>query len=293
METSQVIKEKEILLDQSEEQRMNDSLSTGSQNRSSNSNDDNNNNNEENNTENNSEEEIKFIKQIISSSLNNGIPNCLLSADYSILMTIINNFFVAGGKPELGAASAFFTVYYTLLMHTTNLALNDTQGILGSRYIGLHEKKDVDCDLTSERDQWKKPFLIFKQSVVVGLFVFTFFCLIPSFFYATFLEKFFGVDGLLATLSQDMVVYALPGMMIRTVNDCLKTYLQNYKQTRILGYCYAVLVFVFGIVSAFVILFLKIEASSTGVILFFFEIVGLMLSSYFLMDLKKKKIGVL
>lgn len=236
------------------------------------------------------EERSGFMKKLISSGISHGVPNCFLTTDYYMMMMIIKNFFVAGGNSELGAASAFFTVYYSLLLHVTNLALNDTQGILGSKDIGkINGSEDKRMNQDSEKIQHRKPFLRFKQSVITGLLIFSFLCLAPSFFFKYFLMRVLNIDERLAIISQDMVVWALPGMAVRIVNDCLKTLLQNYKHSRILGYCYIVLVVLFGVFSAVIIFYLKLKASSTGVILFFFELFGLILCFYFLKDLKSKK----
>lgn len=229
MDQSQKNNESERLLEQVGDQEMNQESAARIQNDS----------NEDNKED--SEEELSFIKQLISSSFSHGLPNCCLSGDYHITMTMIKNFFIMGGNSDLGAASAFFTAYYSLLVHITNLALNDTQGILGSKDIGL----DQMVDQYSQGNRCRKPFLRFKQAVITGLIIFSFFCIIPSFFYSLFLMKILDVDEELAVLIQDMVIWALPAMAIRIINDALKTFLQNYKHAKILGYSYMVLIGVF------------------------------------------------
>lgn len=187
----------------------------------------------------------------------------------------MKNFLISTGNAQLAASSAYFTVFFSILLHITNLAISDTQGILGSNDIG--EKKH------------KNAFMKFKQGIVLGIALFFITCVLPSFFYAGFLTYFLDIDEGLAISSQKMVIWALPAMFVRTVNDSLKTFLQNHKFSRMLGYCYVGLITCFTILGGVLVFIVKLEESSVGVVLFFFELSGVLFGTYFFLQLKKKE----
>lgn len=187
----------------------------------------------------------------------------------------VKNFLISSEDPIVPAGSAFFTVYFSLLLHVTNLALNDTQGIIGSKQVGKRDYQTV--------------FTTLKQSIIVGFIMLLIFCYLPALFYSSLLESYFQIDSELARMSQRMVVWALPAMAIRTLNDCLKTFLQNYECSKDLGKKYVVLITICIILSGVSIYVLKLGESSLGIILFIFEFSGVLICIYEFQKLKKRE----
>lgn len=89
-----------------------------------------------------------------------GIPNALMLADYYVVILVIKLCLSMANNQTNTAASAYFTVYYSLMLHCTNYAIVETQGILGSKDIGAKN--------------FKLNSLRFRQSVTSGLILFFF-----------------------------------------------------------------------------------------------------------------------
>lgn len=209
---------------------------------------------------------------IVKSSIKEGIPNSLLTGDYYILISIIKNCLIALGNDPVTTASAYFTVYFSLLLHTVNYALIDAQGILGSQHIG--------------EVMQKKACLRLKQSIFLGLFLFIFSAVLPSFFYERFLFNFLDLPANVSEISQRMVIWSLPGMALRTISDCLKTFLQNHKRSVNVGYSYLLLLIFTSILTFILINLGGMKEESVGVILFFYEFFGLIICLFFLWGLR-------
>lgn len=180
--------------------------------------------------------------------------------DYYLLIAILKNSIMGAGNNTLTAATAFFTVYHSLLLHTTNIALVDTLGIMASQDIGAKKMKYASLRL--------------KQSITIGFLAFFVLTVFPSFFYKNFLINFLGVDSDVAELSQTIVIWSLPAMGVRILNDCLKTFLQSRKKEIFLGKLYTGMVVFFLILTLILINGLGYQVIAFELILFLFELVG-------------------
>lgn len=185
-------------------------------------------------------------------------------------MAIIKTCFTSIEDERLSTAAAFFTIFYALTFHYINYAVVDTYGILGSKDIGAENHEIASLRL--------------KQSVYLGIVNFFAFSVIPSFFYSEVLISWIQVDPEYAAVCQNMVIWALPAMFVRLFNDFLKTFLQNYKSSKKLGYSYLILIIVFLPITILVINFFQMGENSVGLILFFFELFGFSISLYLTKD---------
>lgn len=206
--------------------------------------------------------------------MNEGLPNSVILSDYYILILVIKTTLASKGNDLLTTDAAYFTLYYSLLLHNINSALIDTQGILGSKDIGGRK--------------YNSATLRLKQSLAIGLSFFFVLCTLPSFFYSSFLHHVLGIEKDQAESSQKMVMWALPAMFVRTINDCLKTYLQNNEIIKPLGYAYSILVVISFPLIFFVINTLGIKESSIGLIFIIFELCGTFVCIYLAKDLMEE-----
>lgn len=194
-------------------------------------------------------------------------------ADYYIIILILKHFLSSYGNIKLVAASAYFTIYFSLLINSINFALIDTHGLLGSHDIANNLNR-LAC-------------LRLKQTILLGTIMFFFFSIIPNFYYPTFLINFLNVDPEIAHSAQVMIFWSLPAMFLRTLNDSFKTFLQNQGVTTEIGYYYLILVGIFLPLIYFLIEIIELKVKLVGITLFLFEGTGLVISLIYFKGLKR------
>lgn len=206
--------------------------------------------------------QTKQIEDMIDDTFSKGIPSSILASDHYLILFLINICLVARGNLDIMLAGVYFTIYFSITVQGVTAALIETQGILGSFDIGSNRLRSA-C-------------LRLKQSLVVGSLFFIVLALIPAFFYSVFLENVVGVRKELADLSQKMVLFGLPGIGIKMLNEGFKTFIQNHRKHIELSYTYVVLLIfsIFGV--CYLINFSKVSVeTSVGIIFFVYELCGL------------------
>lgn len=206
------------------------------------------------------------MKKLLKTSFLEGLPNSFIMADNLIILTAIDITLLSSGNRKLVFPFVYFTIFYFLFYKTINYSLNTSQAVLGSKLISAKRYNYV--------------VLRFKQNIIIGFIFFVIFILIPNFFSSEFLKKILRTENLIADSSQKMITWALPAMLIMTISDSFKIFLQNHKKTQILGLTYVLLNLVILPLIFFVINVFEYQESSVGIILFFYELSGFFLCLY-------------
>lgn len=210
------------------------------------------------------------LKSLVKSALTTGIPSSFSVGDYYLLLLTTKIMISSTGNTQLLACSAYFTAYFSLLLHAINLGTVETQGILGSQAYG--------------RKEYKRTNLFLRQALLLETFLFAFLTVLPSFFFSGFLRKYVIEEDNhtkigLAEKSQKMIMMALPGMFLRLINDNIKVFIQNQDESLIkkLGLRNMGLYALSIPLGYFVIIYLRVEESSLGIIIFIYEAISLLI----------------
>jgi Na+-driven multidrug efflux pump len=196
-----------------------------------------------------------------------GIPSAFSIGDYFMCSLLLKFLVAATEDHELAAATAYYTAFFSCLMQAMNLGIIETQGIFGSQAFG---NKD-----------FQYLHLLLRQSVFTSTLMFLIFTIPPSFFIKTALEAV-GIDHIIAERSQNLVVYALPGMFLRIINDNLKTFIQSQGHMRSLGIANIMVYLPLIPFSYFTIVKWHLGAMSFGLSIMFYEVLVFIMCLYFL-----------
>jgi Na+-driven multidrug efflux pump len=155
------------------------------------------------------------IFSLVVTCFKDGIPSSFTIGDYNLLTLLTKALLSQDDDVELSAASSYFTAYYSLFFVTAVLAIQETQGIYGSRAFGKRKYRQLN--------------LIMRQSLFAGFLLYTTFGILPYFGLRPILAKFGNSESLIQK-SCKMILCCYPGMGIRLINDCIKPFLQSQGQ---------------------------------------------------------------
>ena len=165
-------------------------------------------------------EEEQTLPRILLNSFSQGIPTSFTYGDFYYCMITVRVILSSTGQLSLLAASAYSTSYFAICMHCLISATVDTQSTLGSQAFG---KRD-----------YQKLNLYLKQSLFVCFSLVFIFVVLPCCFLDTILE-FFGAQEDLVGDTKSIILWSMPGYLVRIFGDNLKVYIQNQGKMQEIG----------------------------------------------------------
>lgn len=209
-------------------------------------------------------------------SIKKGIPSAFATGDYVLVLLICKTILAIKGDPNLSEAAAYFTVFYSIMCHCFSYAITDAQGAAGSKFIG--------------RGDYDKAFMTLKQCLVISGIFFITLTVIPGLFAGKILG-IFGADKKIMPLTQELILWSLPGIYVRLLNDCFKTFIQNQGFISELGFSTMKPLAIVPFLSYIILVHFKLRASSFGIIILIYELLMIIVcSSYFSSDIDSSKL---
>ena len=156
----------------------------------------------------------EMLKTVIA-NLKISLPSCFSIGDYMIVILILKTLIAHTMNLELTTATGYLTTYYNLLLFGVAYGFNESIGIYCAQAWGSN-------DLTDRN----KMFLMFKQAAVMTILYYLTIIVPLSFFFEFVLVNWVGARPEVDEASQQLVIYCLPGMFIRSMTDLFKSYAQ-------------------------------------------------------------------
>ena len=160
------------------------------------------------------------LPKILLNSFSRGLPTSFTYGDFYYCMITMRVILSATGQLSILAASAYSTAYFAICMHCLISATVDTNSTLGSQAFG--------------KRNYLKLNLYLKQSIFVCFSLALVFVVFPCFF-LDFILDFFGAQEDLVEDTKGLILWSMPGMLVRILGDNLKVYIQNQGQMREIG----------------------------------------------------------
>lgn len=211
--------------------------------------------------------ENESFMTMMKNNLVEGLPSSFTYGDYYACSMILKALVASTTNLNLSAATSYFSFYYGILMYSINTGIMESQSIIGCQAIA--------------RKNYKRANLLARQSVLTGLLYFGLFVLIPI----PFLKQIFASIGVLPELLPEimsLIVWTIPPMISRTINDNLKIFVQNQGFIRQLGISEFFVFIFFVAFSYYLIIKLELGAMGFGLGLLSYELSSLTVTIYFI-----------
>lgn len=202
------------------------------------------------------------VGQIVWKVVRNGIPTAIAMSDYYIILIICFMLSKDALTPEATQAIKYHMTITDIFIITANIGMIESVGIYGSQAYG--------------RDDKKRIYQLMCQGIFVSCIYF-FIAIFPITAYSDDLLEFMGYDFAITDILTGLQMWLAPGLLLKMVTDCMKTFLFCHKRYVLIG-----LLSSLNIAITFPLAYFKcskdvISSADIGWVILFYEIVNLVL----------------
>ena len=201
-------------------------------------------------------DEEQTLPRILINSFSKGIPTSFTYGDFFYCMITFRVILSATGQLSLLAASAYATSYFVICMHSLISSTVDTNSTLATQAFG--------------KRNYNKLNLYLKQSIFVCFSLAIIFVIIPCYFLDRILA-FFGTQEELLGDTKALIMWSIPGYLVRIIGDNLKVYIQSQGKMQEIGKKTFLIFCLFVPLSCLLVGVYKLGAAGIGISLFSYE----------------------